>query len=112
MPALSTLPEDRHIDRSKMDDYLLHPVKGRGKAAFFQAFGFALGRWEELRDALLDQAAAGTVLSEAVSPYGRRYTVSGTLQTPSARNPQPVVCTGWQADNGASGVRLITAHPA
>ncbi|MDP2371613.1 DUF6883 domain-containing protein [Rhodoferax sp.] len=105
------LPADRRIDRSKIDDYLLHPVKGRGKAAFFQAYGFAPERWHELRDALLAQAAAGAVLEVVVSPYGNRYIVRGTLGTPSRREPQPMVCTVWQADTGVEGVRLITAYP-
>jgi hypothetical protein len=109
MPAL---PADRRIDRNKIDDYLLHPVKGRGKAAFFHAYGFTAERWHEMRDALLAQAAAGAVLEVVASPYGSRYIVRGSLGTPSGREPQPMVCTVWQADNGIEGVRLITAYPA
>lgn len=112
MPDGPRLPADRRIDRKKIDDYLLHPVKGRGKEAFFQAYGFARERWQELHDALLDQAAAGPVLDVVVSAYGTRYIVHGSLRTPSGRDPQPVVCTEWQADNGAKWVRLITAYPA
>jgi hypothetical protein len=62
--------------------------------------------------ALLAQAAAGPVLDVVVSPYGSRYIVCGSLRTPSGRAPEPMVCTVWQADNGADGVRLITAYPA
>ena len=112
MPATPTLPAQRHIDRNKIDDYLLHPVKGRGKAAFFEAFGFARGRWQELDGALLDRAAAGLLLDVVVSPYGSRHIVRGALRTPAGRDPQPLVCTVWQADNGAESVRLITAYPA
>ncbi len=112
MPTPPTLPADRRIDRSKIDGYLLHPVKSRGKAAFFVPFGFAPQRWRELHDALLDHAAAGQLLDVVVSPYGNRYSVRGPLRTPSGREPQPLVCTVWQADNGAEGVRLITAYPA
>ena len=112
MAALPPLPTDRRIDRTKIDDYLLHPVKGRGKAAFFQAYGFGAERWHELRDALLAQAAEGSVLDVVVSPYGSRYIVRGTLGTPSEREPLPMVCTVWQADIGVEGVRLITAYPA
>jgi hypothetical protein len=61
---------------------------------------------------LLAQAAAGPVLDVVVSPYGSRYIVCGSLRTPSGRAPEPMVCTVWQADNGADGVRLITAYPA
>ena len=112
MPKPLILPDIRRIDRSKIDGYLLHPINGRGKAAFFQAYGFALVRWEELRDALLDHAATGQLQQVVASPYGRRYSVHGGLRTPSRREPQPVVCSVWQADNDADDVRLITAYPA
>ena len=112
MPSPLILPEARRIDRSKIDEYLLHPINGRGKAAFFQAYGFALPRWEQLRDALLDHALAGTVQEVVVSAYGSRYIVRGSLRTPGGREPLPVVCAVWQADNGSEGVRLITAYPA
>ena len=112
MPTTAILPEARRIDRSKIDEYLLHPINGRGKAAFFEAYGFSLLRWEALRDALLDHALTGLVQEVVVSPYGSRYAVRGGLRTPSGREPLPLVRTVWQADNGAEGVRLITAFPA
>lgn len=107
-----TLPDIRRIDRSKIDEYLLHPTNGRGKAAFFQVDGFALERWQELRDALIEHAQAWPVAELVVSPYGQRYRVHGGLRTPSGRLPWPLVCSVWQADNDAIGVRLITAYPA
>jgi hypothetical protein len=91
MPALPTLPADRRIDREKIEGYLLHPIKSRGKSAFFLAYGFVTERWQELHDALLAQAAAGSVLEVVVSPYGSRYLVHGTLRTPSGRAPQPTM---------------------
>lgn len=39
---LSALPPVRRVDRNKVEEYLLHPIKGRGKAAFFEAFGFSI----------------------------------------------------------------------
>jgi hypothetical protein len=111
MPKLPPLPPDRQIDRSKIEDYLLHPINGRGKAAFFQAFGFSLLQWQALQSALLDHAASGHLIEAVVSPYGTRYIVRGGLRTPDGRKPQPRVCSVWQADNGAVGVRLITAYP-
>ena len=38
MPISAVLPPARHIDRSKIDGYLLHPINSRGKAAFFTAY--------------------------------------------------------------------------
>ena len=112
MPNTPVLPAIRRVDRSKIDEYLLHPINGRGKASFFQAYGFALERWEELRDALLEHASAGEVAEVVVSPYGSRYIVRGGLRTPGGREPWPLVCSVWQADNEGTGVRLITAYPS
>lgn len=111
MPNLPLLPPDRRIDRNKIEGYLLHPIKGRGKAAFFEAYGFTLARWEELRNVLLEHAASGRVTDAVVSLYGTRYIVMGGLRTPGGREPRPVVCSVWQADRGDVGVRLITAYP-
>ena len=69
MPNLSLLPPDRRIDRNKIEGYLLHPINGRGKAAFFAAYGFSLARWDVLRDALLEHAALGRLTNAVVSPY-------------------------------------------
>ncbi|MCY7314859.1 MAG: hypothetical protein LH480_04375 [Rubrivivax sp.] len=69
-------------------------------------------RWEELRDALLEHAAAWPVAEVFDSPYGSRSLVRGGLLTPSGRDPWPMVCSVWQADNGDVGVRLITAFAA
>ncbi len=112
MPTVPVLPVDRFIDRNKVEGYLLHPVKGRGKSRFFQAYGFVQHQWQELHDALLAHAAAGVVVGVLVSPYGSRYIVSGRLLTPSRRQPEPFINAVWQADNGTTGVRLITAYPS
>ena len=48
------------------------PINGRGKAAFFEAYGFSRARWDELHRALLDHAAKGRVSDAVVSPYGSR----------------------------------------
>jgi hypothetical protein len=111
MPNLPSLPPDCRIDRSKIEDYLLHPINGRGKAAFFESFGFTLARPDKLHAALLDHAASGRVTEAVVSPYGTRYSVRGGLRTPDGRDPNPVVCSVWQADHGSASVRLITAYP-
>ena len=84
---MTALPTDRRIERSKIQGYLLHPVNGRGKAAFFESFGFSAKRDEELSMALLEHAAA-------------------------PREQPPIVSSVWQRDTGSQSVRLITAYPA
>ena len=38
---------------------------------------------------------------------------NGTIREPAAlTSAHPLVCSVWQADHGAAGVRLITAYPA
>ncbi len=105
------LPGDRYVDRAKIEAYLLHPVASRGKAAFFEAYGFTRLRWEQLRDALLEHAAVGRLDEAVVSPWGTRYIVRGALLTPDGRQPPPQLCSVWQMDHGDQGARLITAYP-
>ncbi len=69
--------------------YLLdasHPQNG-GKAAFFLAFGFRLDASELLAEALLRHVLSHDVTDVQQHPYGTRYTVSGSLDTPDRRNP-------------------------
>ena len=105
------LPEGRRIDRSKLVDYLLHPVNGRGKLDFFSRYGFSQANWASLSNALLEHAQECPVSSRVATSFGAKYIVTGPLMTPSGRLPLPVVAAVWQQDTGASGVRLITAYP-
>ena len=111
LPVSGGLPPIREIDRAKLEGYLLHPVKGHGKAQFFHRFGFARSDWPALRAALLAQAESGVLVETAASPWGLRYTVRGSIATPSRRRPLPTRCTVWQAGLGENSVRLITAYP-
>lgn len=95
MPNLPPLPLNRRVDRSKIENYLLHPINGRGKSAFFEAYGCC---WRGGTYCTAHRSDA------VVSPYGTRYIVRGALRTPDGRKPQPVVCSVWQADD-REGVR-------
>jgi len=59
------LPQERRIDQAKVVEYLLHPVKGHGKAHLFYKIGFTMLGWKLLRDALLVHADSVPV-TEAV----------------------------------------------
>lgn len=107
---MSQLPRERHIDKAKVVNYLLDPVNSRGKALFFERMGFNLLHWEQLRNALFEHATSGLLALVVASPYGTRYIVAGTLNTPSRREPAPIVTVVWQQDTGSGAVRLITAY--
>jgi hypothetical protein len=100
---------DLRVDRQKVIDYLLNPSKSRGKAEFFLRFGFRVDAWETMAAALKNHARIKQVVSVVDSEFGKRYSVDGTLETPSGRQPQ--VRTVWIQDAGANELRLITAHP-
>lgn len=106
-----TLPhaERARVDEAKIVGYLLSPAKSRGKAAFFPGFGFAAGDWQRMAKALIEHGRSGMVSSVVESEYGSRYSVDGSLATPSGRSPN--VRTVWIVEGGADFPRLITAHP-
>lgn len=106
-----SLPTERQIDKSKLVEYLLHPVNSRGKLGHFSRYGFRQENWEELRDSLLKQAQDCPVSSMVATTFGTKYIVTGVLNTPSGRQPLPVVTAVWQQDTDKTGVRLITAYP-
>jgi hypothetical protein len=98
------------VDAFKLTDYLLniaHP-DGAPKARFFILFGFAPGAPDQLRQAFLEHVATHEA-SEISTPFGMRYIVDGPLNSPSGR--APLVRTVWQADEGSTAPRLITAMP-
>ena len=99
------------VDQSKVTGYLLNEATGRGKATFFLRLGFRLEAWETLAAALKAQARDNVVTSMIDSPYGKRYSVDGTIETPDNRQPRPKVRTVWILETGTQAPRLITAHP-
>lgn len=105
------LPLERQIDKSKLVEYLLHPVNSRGKSGYFSLYGYSLANWEDLRASLLEHAQRWPVATVVATNFGTKYIVTGTLKTPNGRQPLPVITAVWQQDNGDIDVRLITAYP-
>ena len=99
------------VDQSKIDGYLLNEATGRGKATFFLRLGFRREGWGTLAAALKAQARENPVASVVDSPYGKRYSVDGAIETPDNRRPRPKVRTVWILETGVETLRLITAHP-
>ncbi len=100
------------VPREKIVDYLLsttHP-RGKSKERFFRAFGFTPDAWEEMAEALREQAQSYDVAKQEGVSDGERYTVIGQIDTPDGR--RPMVRAVWQVDTGTDVPRFITAYPA
>ena len=104
------------VEEAKITEYLLssdHP-DGRGKADFFNRFGFRREAWQVLADALRQHGAAYPVAKSAQSAWGTRYSVDGELNCPDGRRPR--IRTVWIVEDLGLGIepvpRLITAYPA
>ena len=107
------LPNAEHavVDPAKVRDYLLstsHPV-GRFKAVVFFSLGYTPERWQLLQADLLALARTGDAALGQDSPYGQKFEVSGTLQSPSGR--EAMVTSVWFLPAGDTAPRLITAYP-
>lgn len=98
------------VDRAKVVDYLLasaHP-DGGPKSRFFRAFGFSAQQWEVLADALRSHGKEREIIEEKTSRWGRKFSVSCSINTPDGRNP--CVLSVWIEEGGAPA-RLVTAYP-
>lgn len=99
------------IDEAKLRNYLLSPThpRGRYKADFFARFGLTVDNWQVLDSALLEHAHHHEVATVETTPYGMRYTIDGSLDTPDGR--EPLVRVIWFIRNGEDFPRLATAYP-
>lgn len=98
------------VPPSKITDYLLdrsHPVAA-AKAAFFASFGFSLAEWRLLAEALAAHPRRNTVEGTIATPYGLKYVVRCTVETPDRRNP--CIVTIWMKEGNAPA-SLVTAYP-
>ena len=103
--------EQARVELGKVRDYLLnvaHP-DGAAKARFFMSFGFRTGDLDLLIEALRRHGMAYPVAEAVDSPFGRRYSVDGALESPDGRHP--AVRTVWIVEDEGAAPRLITAHP-
>ncbi len=107
------LPNVEHAiaPEAKFTRYLLDEThqEGRGKALFFQRFGFSVAQWTVLAQALVAHARAFEVVKTENTRFGTRYVIEGELSTPAER--QPLVRVVWFIRSGESAPRLVTAYP-
>jgi hypothetical protein len=99
------------VDRGKIADYLLdpgHPDNG-GKADFFTQLGFHRERWEVLAAALKALAVSDEVTDASETPHGRKYVITGRIQSPGGKSP--LVQSIWIVDKNRDAAGLVTAYP-
>ena len=99
------------VPEGKITGYLLSTTHrdGRHKAAFFLAVGFSAGAWQTLAAALLKHAADHQVAKVESTPFGNRYVVEGTMETPQGRMPS--IRTVWFVETGQDLPHFVTAYP-
>jgi len=99
------------VSEDKITGYLLSPTHrdGRHKAAVFLGFGFAADAWQALAAALLKHAADHEVARVESTPFGTRYVVEGTIDTPYGRTPG--IRSVWFLETGQDVARFVTAYP-
>ncbi len=99
------------IRRAKIVDYLLSRAHkdGRGKAEFFESFGFNSEHWEILSEAIKRHAGEHEVNKSETSPFGMRYIIDGALDAPDGRRPE--VRAVWFIEAGTDVPYLATAYP-
>lgn len=99
------------VAQEKVTGYLLSTTHrdGRHKAAFFLSFGFTTGDWQVVAAALVQHATDHAVAKSEETPFGTRYVVEGTMQTPSGRTPS--IRSVWFVENEETVPRFVTAYP-
>ena len=99
------------VPEEKISGYLLSATHrdGRHKAAFFLGFGFAVQAWQTLAAALLKHASEHEVAKVENTPFGTRYVVEGTIETPGGRTPS--VRSVWFLEDNQDAPRFVTAYP-
>jgi Domain of unknown function (DUF6883) len=102
---------EAEVPEAKVVLYLLNPNhrSGKSKAHFFSAHGFAIGRWEELADALRQHAVEHNVSRQINSPLGLRYVVEGLMTMPD--ETVAIIRSVWFIESGERVPRFVTAYP-
>jgi hypothetical protein len=99
------------VKAGKISDYLLssvHPA-GRHKARFFGLFGFSSAVPGTLIRSLIEHARSNEVSTVDQTPFGVRYTIDGTVNSPDGRNPRLRVI--WFIESGSDTPQFVTAYP-
>ena len=99
------------VPTAKLTDYLLssdHPV-GRSKAKLLRRLGYDEQSTALLERGLIEIARSGSVKEQIPTPYGLKYVIEGTLDTP--RGDRVRMYTIWMEDPHGEVLSFVTAYP-
>jgi hypothetical protein len=103
------LPEDVVIPEDKLLRYLLLPREEHDKSQFLAIAGYTLATWETLERDLHELARTQEISDVAISPYGIKYEVRGTLAGPNGEILYAV--TVWITLEATGETRFVTLFP-
>ena len=103
------LPEEVVIPEDKLVRYLLLPRKENDKSQFLGLAGYTLGTWEVLARDLHDLAKTYEISDQAISPYGIKWEVQGSLTGPNGQGLY--VVTVWITLETSGETRFVTLFP-
>jgi Domain of unknown function (DUF6883) len=103
------LPEHVVIPEDKLVRYLLVPREENDKCQFLGIAGYTLATWEVLAHDLYDLAKTQAISDLAISPYGVKWEVPGTLTGPNGRVLS--VVTIWITLEAIGETRFVTLFP-
>jgi hypothetical protein len=103
------LPEHVILPEDKLVRYLLVPREENDTCQFLGIAGYTLAIWEILARDLRDLAKIHTISDMAISPYGIKWEVPGTL---TGLNVQELyVVTIWITLEASGETRFVTLFP-
>jgi hypothetical protein len=103
------LPEDVVIPEDKLVRYLLLPREENDKSQFLGIAGYTLGTWEVLARDLHDLAKTYEISDKAISLYGIKWEVQGSLTGPNGQ--VLYVVTVWITLETSGETRFVTLFP-
>jgi hypothetical protein len=103
------LPEHVVIPEDKLVRYLLVPHEENDKCQFLGIAGYTVATWEILARDLHDLAKTHGISDMAISPYGIKWEVPGTLTGPNGQ--VLYVVTIWITLEASGETRFVTLFP-
>lgn len=99
------------LPQAKITGYLLSftHADGRSKAEFFTHFGFSADQWQVMATALIQHAQTHDVYRIEPSPFGKRYIIEGSIESPDDRNPN--IRAIWFVGHQDTSPHFVTAYP-